>query len=376
VRIKPVPKSFLGKLIYRPHYLCVALPDSMRKSEEEIPVVEDFLGLVDDAKARLVIPERIKKFGKTAADKGISGFYAALASSLMTKYWELGAHPVVFSRAYYGQICVHLFCPPDRIHEQTVGDFFVREPIAYTSTLTTIGYNIRACVRYSNSGIAGRAKYLAFCSQPVVAEVFKGLEHLARLYSITLESSRAGKRFKALIADAAGLAGTEAEALWKFRCSILHSGSLYAVDDRDGTIWRFGYGWVLGKDVVTEDTASCATYLEGRHFSISLWPLVQLFDRCVAFVYQDMLHRWERYALHPNFPAWVQRYLCQQYLPSAKEWQPIVKGGAFREATDAMLKHRTHFGMAKVYVSWWYLWRLSFPRWAADVVSRVRSCMR
>ena len=366
------PQSILGKLIYRPHYLCVTVPDEIWKAKGASPV-EEFLDLFDDTRAKAVVAERIKTFQAFAADAHVSGAYASLASLLMNKYWELGSHPVAFARAYYPQILFHLFCPVDRIHEQTVSTIFSPKAICFASILALIKYEIRACCIYSSSGIAGRAKYLSLSSQPLIVELFKGLEYLARLHGLTLDSTGAGKRFKALIRVAAKLNERDSEALWKFRCGIVHAGTLYTSDNNG--VWRFGYDWSPREPVIQEDTDPNVDYLRGKHFTVSLSGLVKLFENCIEFVRRDMIQHWEKYALNEHFPQWVQRHLSVQYLPSTEESQPMMRA-LYPKLSEADLKYRVHHSVAKVYVPAWYIWRLKFPRWKRDVKSRFRSCFR
>lgn len=306
----------------------------------------------------------------------ISGFHSATAALLSTMYAACLGDTEVFAFRCYPWICAYVFVPAQRLSEQVGYSPLTRgQKMDFLSTLGHIDYNIRANWLYGSARILGRKRYLEYCFAPLFSEIFKGLEFLARLYFLSLETRSPGRRFKGFLQVFSGLDESQIEALWQFRCGIVHSNSLY--NSTKNQIWRFGVRTQPNKNptVLVED--DLVQSLEGKHFTIHTEGMIDLYRKAKVFVLQDMLANYGRYLTNPDFFAWLRGYLSVQYLPSQKEMKRIyIEAGGSEDTFERELDLRPHFGLAKVPVSRFYLFKLSLPSKLGDLKTRFRNLFR
>lgn len=300
-----------------------------------------------------------------------SGFHSATSSVLSFAYAKCGGDTETFAFRCYPLICAHIFAPAHRLFEQEAySPLHGPGKLDLLSSLTQIEYNIRASSLYGSANHLGRTKYLKYYFIPVLTEVFKGLEYLARLYFISVDNANARRRFKDFLASFSPLPEKHINALWQLRCGLVHSGTLYNPDRNK--IWRFGvitkgdYGAVLVQDRLSSP-------LRGEHYTLNTDALIRLFFEAKSFVENDMLTNPEKYLSKREFFEWIQRYFTIQYLPSHEEMKtlwgmPNIPDPLF----DQFLDSGPRYGIAEVRVSRFYLFKLAFPRMKEDVLSRVR----
>lgn len=306
----------------------------------------------------------------------ISGFHSATAALLSTMHAAYLGDTEIFAFRCYPCICAYIFIPAHRLYEQVVyTPFSLGKKMGFLSTLGQIDYNIRANWLYGCARILGCKRYLEYCAFPLFSELFKGLEFLARLYSLSLETKTSGPRLKQFLRAFSGLSEVQIEALWQFRCGIVHSNSLYNFNKDQ--IWRFGVRTEPIKDpiVITEDYSLQS--LEGRHFTIFTEGMVDLYRKAKVFVLDDMLINYRRYLMNPDLFTWIRRYLSIQYLPSQEEMKRLyIEGGGSEDAFGRELDSRPYFGLVKTPVSKFYLFKLSFSSKLSDLRTRFRDLFR
>ena len=197
VRKRSRLESLLTRLSKRKRYVMVVIPRGHPQANsvltyreyKDLPT-EQRLAAVQQA---IVDLDFIK-------ESRVSGFFSAVSGCLSTAYSAYLGDTEVFAWRCYPLICAHLFVPPDRLSEQVQHSRFLsKAKLDFTSALGEIDYNIRANWLYGSARILGRKKYLEFCFMPLLSEIFKGLEYLARLHSICLDNRRARDRFKNFI---------------------------------------------------------------------------------------------------------------------------------------------------------------------------------
>ena len=306
----------------------------------------------------------------------ISGFHSATAAFLSTMHAAYLGDTEIFAFRCYPLICAYIFIPAHRLSEQVVYSPLSRgKKMDFRSTLGGIDYNIRANWLYGSARILGRKRYLEYCSFPLFSEIFKGLEFLARLYSLSLETRTPGPRLKQFLHAFSGLNEVQIEALWQFRCGIVHSNTLYNFNKDQ--IWRFGVRTEPIRDpiVIIEDDSLQS--LEGKHFTILTKGMIDLYRKAKAFVLKDMLINYKKYLTNPDLFTWIRRYLSIQYLPSQKEVKRLyIESGRNEDAFERELDLLPYFGLAKMPVSKFYLFKLSFPSKLSDLKTRFRGLFR
>lgn len=307
----------------------------------------------------------------------VSGFYSATAALLSTMHAVyLGDTEVVAFRCY-PLLCAYIFVPAQRLHEQVMyTPILIGGKLDFRSTLGQIDYNIRANWLYGSARTLGRKRYLEYCAFPLFSELFKGLEFLARLYSLSLETKTPGPRLKRFLRVFSGLNEAQIEALWQFRCGIVHSNSLYNFNQDQ--IWRFGVRTEPIKEplVIVEDDSLRS--LEGRHFTIFTEGLTGLYRRARAFVLEDMLANYKKYLSNPSFFTWIRRYLSIQYLASQKELKSMyIEAGGSEDAFEhAFGSHPYYYGILKTPVSRFYVFKLALPSKIGDLRTRFRDLFK
>jgi len=327
---------------------------------------ERFAGVRDDIAKANVLKE-----------SQVSGFHSATAALLSTMHAVyLGDTEIVAFRCY-PLLCAHIFVPAQRLYEQVVyTPVSLGKKLDFRSTLGQIDYNIRANWLYGSARIFGRKRYLEYCSFPLFSEIFKGLEFLARLYSLSLETRTPGPRLKQFFHVFSGLSEVQIEALWQFRCGVVHSNSLYNYNKDQ--IWRFGVRTepIREPAVIIEDDSLQS--LEGRHFTVFTEGLIGLYRGAKAFVLENTLRNYRKYLSNPNLFTWIRRYLSIQYLASQKEMKNlyIESGGSEDALESAFGSHPYYYGIVKTPVSRFYLFKLTFPSKVEDLKTRFRDAFR
>jgi len=378
MHIKNIELKFpLMTIFMQNHYRLVIVPrghPSAKSTLSNIPSysqyksmsIEEKLARVRDDIARANILEESR----------ISGFHSATAALLSTVYTAYLGDNEIFTFRCYPLICAYIFVPAQRLSEQVgYSPFSHGRKMDFLSTLGQIDYNIRANWLYGSARILGRKRYLEYCSFPIFSEIFKGLEFLARLYFVSLETKNPGPRLKQFLHAFSGLDEVQLEALWQFRCGIVHSNSLYNFNRNQ--IWRFGVRTEPIKEpkVIIEDDS--LQFLEGKHFTIFTKGLIDLYMKAKAFVLEDMLINYRKYLTNPDFFTWIRRYLSIQYLPSLKEVvSPYIKSGRREDAFERELDLLPYFGLVKTPVSKFYLFKLSFSSKVSDLGTRFRDLFR
>ena len=306
----------------------------------------------------------------------ISGFHSATAALLSTMHAVYLGDTEIFAFRCYPLLCAYIFVPAQRLYEQVVyTPVSLGKKMDFRSTLGQIDYNIRANWLYGSARILGRKRYLEYCSFPLFSEIFKGLEFLARLYALSLETRTPGPRLKQFLRAFSGLNEVQIEALWQFRCGIVHSNSLYNFNKDQ--IWRFGVRTEPIKDpiVIIEDDS--LQPLEGKHFTIFTEGMIGLYRKAKAFVLEDMLTNYRKYLSNPNLFTWIRRYLSIQYLPSQKEMKHLyIESGGSEDTFERVFDLYPYYGIVKTPVSKFYLSKLSCPSKVRDLRTRFRDLFR
>jgi len=355
------------------HYRLVVVPrgDPLAKSVlsyqqyKRLSIEERFARVRDDIARANVLKE-----------SQISGFHSATAALLSIMHAVYLGDTEIFAFRCYPLICAYIFVPAQRLYEQVVyTPVSLGKKMDFRSTLGQIDYNIRANWLYGSARILGRKRYLEYCSFPLFSEIFKGLEFLARLYSLSLETRTPGPRLKQFLRVFSGLNELQIEALWQFRCGIVHSNSLYNFNKDQ--IWRFGVRTEPIKTpiVIIEDDSLQS--LEGKHFTIFTEGMIGLYRKAKAFVLEDMLTNYRKYLSNPNLFTWIRRYLSIQYLPSQKEMKHLyIESGGSEDAFERVFDLHPYYGIVKTPVSKFYLSKLSFPSTVRDLRTRFRDLFR
>ena len=370
-------KSLLMTIFMQNHYRLViaprghplannALSNIPSYSQYKSMPIEEKLFRVRDDIARANILEESR----------ISGFHAAAAAFLSTIYTAYLGDNEIFTFRCYPLICAYIFVPAQRLSEQVgYSPFSQGKKMDFLSTLGQIDYNIRANWLYGSARILGRERYLEYCFLPVFSEIFKGLEFLTRLYFVSLETKNPGLRLKQFLHAFSGLDEVQIEALWQFRCGIVHSNSLYNFNKNQ--IWMFGVRTEPTKEpiVITEDDS--LQFLEGKHFTVFTKGLLDLYMKVKAFVLEDMLVNYRKYLTNPDFFTWIRRYLSIQYLASLKEVaRPYIESAGGEDAFKRGLDSLPYFAIVKTPVSRFYLFKLYFPSRVSDLKTRFRDLFR
>lgn len=356
----------------RYHYMVVILPrvnglagdsvgDILRYRQYKDLSIEEKLARVCDDIARMDISESVHK----------SGFHSATANYLSTLYAAYLGDTEVFAFRCYPLICAYIFVPAQELSEQVGYPAFSRGKLDFLSTLGHIDYNIRANWLYGSARILGRKKYLEYCSFPIFSEIFKGLEFLARLYFVSLETKEPRLRLTQFLRAFSGLNEVQIEALWQFRCGMIHSNSLYNFNRSQ--IWRFAVCRELIKEprVIREDDSRRS--LEGKHFTVSYEGMIDLYKRARVFVLEDMLINYRKYLTNPGFFTWIRRYLSIQYLPSQREVKRLyIRSGRDEDAFERELDSIPYFGFGEIPVSRFYLFKHSCSAALGDLRTRFR----
>jgi len=354
----------------REHYLNFVAPKGDPRFSDA-PSYSEYLTLSTEERLNRV-REAFTKFESILRDNEVSGYYAALSAVLASLHIECRGNSEVFAFRSYPFLCSYIFAPSARLYEQEVKTPLSEAPgrLKFFSTLTSIEYNIKANTLYSCANRLGRKKYLKYYFSPALTEVFKGLEYLSRLYFVSINNRESATRLKKFLKSFSSLQDKEINALWEFRCGLVHSGCLYNRNRNE--IWRFGVN--DGKNnnlIITQDTI--LTGIKGQHFTIHTRGLTRLFYEAKSFVHEDMLRNPEKYLTNDDFFLWIRRYLSMQYLPSQEEMRKILVSPSRQpNASELYFDSIPHFGIAKVKVSVPYILRLAFSRKKEDFLSRVR----
>ena len=370
-------KSRLMTIFRQNHYRLVIVPrghHSVNDTLGNIPSysryksmsTEEKLVRVRDAIARANILDESR----------ISGFHSATAAFLTTVYASYLGDSEIFTFRCYPLICAYIFVPAQRLYEQVgYSPLSHGEKMDFRSTLGQIDYNIRANWLYGSARILGRKSYLEYCSFPIFSEIFKGLEFLARLYFISLQTKNPGPRLKQFLRAFSGLDEVHLEALWQFRCGIVHSNSLYNFNKNQ--IWTFGVRTEPTKEPIVIIADDSLQFLEGKHFTVFTKGLIDLYMKAKAFVLEDMLADYRKYLTDPDFFTWIRRYLSIQYLASLKEVaHPYMESGPSEDTLKRELDSLPYFGIVKTPVSRFYLVKLSFSSKVGDFKTRFRDLFR
>jgi hypothetical protein len=370
-------KSPLMIIFMQNHYKLVIVPRGYSSTEStlnNIPSysqyksmsIEEKLARVRDDIARANILEESR----------ISGFHSATAALLGTVYTAYLGDNEIFTFRCYPLICAYIFVPAQRLYEQVVyTPVSLGNKMDFRSTLGQIDYNIRANWLYGSARILGRKRYLEYCSSPLFSEIFKGLEFLARLYFVSLETKNPGLRLKQFLRAFSGLGEVQIEALWQFRCGMVHSNSLY--NFHKNRIWRFGVRTEPTKELIVISEDNSLQFLEGKHFTVFTKDLIDLYMKAKAFVLEDMLVRYRKYLTNQDFFTWIRRYLSIQYLPSLKEVaSQYIKSSEGEDTFKRGLDLLPYYGIVKTPVSRFYLFKLSFSSKASDLKTRFRDLFR
>lgn len=309
------------------------------------------------------VQARIESWRPFLEASDFSGFYSSVAYLLQNRYVEFLADVRSLALCYYPLIVAHLFCPPKRLHEQAVY-WPPGSPVKLnvSSALSIISSDVTDCYLFGHTSRRWRNRYLGNSGGPFVGEVFKGLEYLAKLYYLKVDNSNIGQTVKKFLEQYTELDGTQREALWQFRCGIVHRGGLYNI--AQGRIFRFGYTWAADDGyVIKRDDRVEVDFLEGEHYTVSLKGLLRIFEDGRRFIFRDMMTHSERYVLNESFYLWLRRHWTLQYLPSKEETDSML--AAIRAtAKDAISlssgkkPKRAEVVMACVAVPRWHPFRL------------------
>ncbi len=370
-------KSPLMTMFMQNHYRLVFVPRGHSSTENtlsNIPSysqyksmsIEEKLARVRDDIARANILEESR----------VSGFHSATAALLGTVYTAYLGDNEIFTFRCYPLICAYIFVPAQRLYEQVVyTPVSLGKKMDFRSTLGQIDYNIRANWLYGSARILGRKRYLEYCSFPLFSEIFKGLEFLARLYFVSLETKKPGLRLEQFLRAFSGLDEVQIEALWQFRCGMVQSNSLY--NFHRNRIWRFGVRTEPTKEPIVIREDNSLQFLEGKHFTVFTKDLIDLYMKAKAFVLEDMLVSYRKYLTNQDFFTWIRRYLSIQYLPSLKEVaSPYIKSSEGEDTLKRGLDLLPYYGIVKTPVSRFYLLKLSFSSKVSDLKTRFRDLFR
>ena len=253
----------------------------------------------------------------------IPGFTAAVASLLSIRYNIFCGDTRAFCLCHYDLLLSHIFTPPDKRDEQVISDVGVGQPYNFTSILSLISANIQAMYLYCNANRLGRRRYLAHCYFPLVDELFRGFEYLARLHSLDLGTERARERLTSFLRQICDLDEEYLDALWEFRCGIVHRGTLYNAT-RNG-IFRFSFGCLGRETFVIRRKASPERFLEGRGYDVSGTGLLRLYLKAVSFVAAEMHAFPQRYAGSDRFHEWLRTSWTEQYLFTSEEHAKMAR---------------------------------------------------
>jgi len=366
-------KSPLTTIFMRNHYRLVVVPRGhplAKNMLSDVPSYRQYKSMSIEEKLARVYDDIAK--ANILEEFQISGFHSATAAFLSTVYTAYLGDNEIFTFRCYPLICAYIFVPAQRLSEQVgYSPFSQVKKMDFLSTLGQIDYNIRANWLYGCARILGRKRYLEYCVFPLFSELFKGLEFLARLYFVSLQTKNPGIRLKQFLRAFSGLNEVQIEALWQFRCGIVHSNSLYNFNRNQ--IWRFGVRTEPTKEpiVIIEDDSQ--QFLEGKHFTVFTKGLIHLYKRAKAFVLEDMLINYRKYLTNPDFFTWVRRYLSIQYLPTLREVERLcIKSDRDEDAFKCGLDLVPYFGLVRTPVSRFYLFKLAFPSKIRDLKTRFR----
>lgn len=261
------------------------LAHKARELEDLVPILEA-LGV------------ELQKFKKN--DKN---YYKSLSQFLKFRYLEFQYDHRSFVIAHYFFILDHIFAPARYAPEM--------------SDLESILTINRSLVHgLFPPELRQKVGDIPFLWMPFIREIIRGLEYLSTLFSINLKLGSA-KRFHHLISSCSDLTAEEIEALWQFRCGLVHAGTLYNISAK-GTIYRFRVGVFSGEKVIfTPDDV--LEFLDGNRYLIDLPAFYNIYEESQEYVYNHMRDDFHKYILSDNYHDWVRTHWSVSYLPRKDE---------------------------------------------------------
>lgn len=240
------------------------------------------------------------------ANREGKNYYRALATFLRHRILEFQFRYKPFVVAHYFLIIDHLFAPSK--HAAEMSDL--------ESILTINRGLVLAFVpsEISKNPVQADTRLYWF---PCIKEVIRGLEYLAKLFSINENRIGSGRRFTLLISACSNLNNEEIEALWQFRCGLVHSGTLYNTSVK-GEIYRFRVDVFEDQRLIFEPKEKLH-HLEGNRYFVNLAKFQKLFEDAQRFLHQDMMNNIEKYAFSENYHEWIRTHWSLSYLPSKEE---------------------------------------------------------
>ncbi|MEC9359046.1 MAG: hypothetical protein VX836_14395 [Pseudomonadota bacterium] len=254
---------------------------------------DEFFSLVGD-----LLPEYEK------CDKTKGSYYRALSEFLEHRLIEFDHDYPAFVVAHYFLIMDHIFAPASAVREMGVMESLLAINRSHVLALHHFPANERQR--------EGRFPWF-----PMLKEIFTGIDFMARLYTVDQSRVGSGSRFKKLVLAYSNLNSSEVEALWQFRCGMVHSGTLYNVSEK-GVIYRFRADVFQDDRAIYEPPRSLA-YLAGRRFHVNLRVFHRLYEDAQMFLHKDMKTNVQKYAFSSAFHDWIRTHWTLSYLPSHDE---------------------------------------------------------
>jgi hypothetical protein len=242
----------------------------------------------------------------SSANKSGPHYYKALASFLSHRIIEFQFHYRSYVIVHYFLIIDHLFAPSKYASEMT--DLESVLTINRGLVMAFLPSQIR------KNRVQANTRFYWF---PCIKEIIRGLEYLAKLYTINEAGISAGKRFTTLLSACTQLNVAETEALWQFRCGLVHSGTLYNKSLK-GEIYRFRVDALEDARVIFEPKEKLE-HLEGNRYYVNLSRFEDLFEDAQQFVHQDIMNNIGKYAFSEKYHEWVQTHWSLSYLPTINE---------------------------------------------------------
>jgi hypothetical protein len=216
---------------------------------------------------------------------------------------------------------------------------------------------------------------------PFVTEIFKGIEYLSKLFFLKNHQRDAKKTFVNFVRLFSDLDPDLIEALWEFRCGIIHHGTLYNHTSRG--VYRFGVRVFLENEpAIKRDINSPLTYVDGSKYLVNLRALPELMEKAQRYVFDDMTKSFPKYVLSEDFYIWIGRSWNFQYLPSAAEMRKFQESPGTGYPIVDPASEEISRKLAEVVIVEYeeYVWtryiRTRFPQISATIVGVLSSSRR
>lgn len=239
-------------------------------------------------------------------------YYRALSQLLKHRLICFQGDYRSFSIAHYYLILEHIFAP---------GEYY--QQMRELESIFTINHSIIIALRIDNISKSKRIMDSRFPWSPQITEIIKGLEYIAKLYSLDMNLG-AGSSFKRLLRNLDHLEEDEVEALWQFRCGLVHSGTLYSRVSKQ-KVYKFRVDIDLNNSKAIYRTSSSAEFVEGVKYFVNLCQFESLIDNARLMVFCHLHNSPEKYAFNNKFHEWLQTNWSLSYLPRKDEISKLYR---------------------------------------------------